>query len=787
MPAAEGLKWRTSIALCGGLGLLMAILAYRLNLFADPEARALAALDSTIDRYCIDCHNEAEQAGGLVLDAATRADLARHHETWEKVARKIADRAMPPPDQPRPDEPLYASIQAQLETALDAHAQANPNAGRLPRLRRLTRAEYRNAIRDLLALADLPAELDFELLLPTDNASSGFDNIAELLFVSPAIMERYIDAASKISRLAVGDMSMAPLVNRHPMPLQLPQDTHLPGLPIGTRGGLLIETYLPLDAEYLLTIDFAGAAREVHEVEVLIDGERAARAAVEPTGGAPPPPLELAVRAAAGPAQLGVTFIERSEAIDESTLRVRRRGRGALLAIEQVTIAGPFNPSGPGQTPSRERIFVCTPEQAADETTCARQILTTLARRAYRRPVTETDMADLMPFYAAGHAKGGFELGIQRALERVLIGPQFLYRIERQPDEVRPGAAYAVSDLELASRLSFFVWSSLPDDELLALAEERRLRAPGVLEAQVRRMLADPRSESLVTNFATQWLFLHDVETRDPDLYLYRDYDQTLRSAFVREIELFLNEILRGGSSLLDLLTADFTFVNERLAEHYGMTNIVGSRFRRVTLPADSPRAGLLGKGGILTLTSYSTRTSPVLRGKYVLDNLLTSPPPPPPPDVPSLVTEDAADGAALTMREALARHRADPACAGCHLNMDAIGFALENFDATGRWRDWDAGTPVDAASELPDGTPLHGIAGLRAYLAQNPDRFVRAFTEKLLMYGLGRNVQYYDAAAVRAIVRAAENDGYSFASIVTGIVRSVPFQMRNAEMEESQ
>ena len=752
-------------------------LAERYGLFE----RDLAAVQAAIGANCLDCHDDITRSGDLVLDPATLADVGEHTEVWEKVVRKVTDRAMPPPDEPRPPEADYLAIERFLIAELDARATARPNPGELPQLHRLTRTEYRNAIRDLLALDGLPAELDFELLLPTDNRSSGFDNIAELLFISPSNMERYIDTARKISRLAVGDMSTPPLVNRHRMALQMPQDTHLGGLPIGTRGGLLVESFLPLDGEYVVRVEFAGGSREPHELEVLVNGERVAAAMVV-TGnrGFPrrPPPLQFRLPLPAGPAQFGVTFVERSEAFDESTLRVRRRSRGALPDIELVTISGPFNPTGPGDTPSRARIFTCTPDGELGERACATEILTTLARRAYRLPVTDSELDEIWPFYETGVAEGGFERGIQYALERMLVSPQFLYRVEIDPPGTRPGEAYAVAAFELASRLSFFLWSSIPDDELLELAAAGRLQDPGTLRAQIERMLADPRSTSLVSNFASQWLFLGDVRSRDPDLYLFRDYDETLRDAFAIEAELFIDSVLRSGGSILELITANHTFVNERLAEHYGLANIEGSHFRRVELPHGSPRTGLLGKGGILTLTSYSTRTSPVLRGKYVLENLLAAPPPPPPPDVPSLVTEQ--DGSPLTPREALERHREDPACAGCHYEMDAIGFALENFDAVGQWRDRTAGVEVDATSELPDGTPIDGVTGLRNHLAQRPDRFARAFSEKLLMYALGRNIQYYDAPAVRTIVRDAASDGYSFASIVEGIVLSVPFRMRN-------
>jgi hypothetical protein len=485
---------------------------------------------------------------------------------------------------------------------------------------------------------------------------------------------------------------------------------------------------------------------------------------------------------AAGPHLVGITFVERSEALDESITRGRMRGRGTLPAIAMATIRGPYSPTGPGNTPSRSRIFSCQPSGAAEEPACAQQILSALAHRAYRRPPTDADVADLMPFYEMGRAEGSFDTGIQFALERLLVSPQFLYRIEREPTEA---GAHPVSDLDLASRLSFFIWSSIPDDELLAAAESGSLRKPDVLRAQVQRMLADSRSEAMVTNFAAQWLFLRDVAVKDPDIFLFPDHDPSLRAALERETELFVDSVFRSGSSVLDLLTAKHTFLNERLAKHYGIPHVQGSYFRRVDLGPESHRAGLLGQGSILTVTSYAARTSPVLRGKYVLDNLLASPPPPPPPDVPSLATEDKNDGAPLTLREAMIRHRADPVCAGCHAKMDPIGFALEHYDAVGRWRDDDAGMPIEPKSELNDGRIIDGPEGVQAFLTSRPELFVSALTEKLMMYALGRNVQYYDAPAVRAVVHAAAERNYEFSAIVEGIVASVPFQMRAGSATE--
>ncbi|HUQ50813.1 MAG TPA: DUF1592 domain-containing protein, partial [Gammaproteobacteria bacterium] len=637
-----------------------------------------AAARDLLGRYCTDCHNAADFTADLVIEPAKVDAIAADPEHWEKIVRKLRSETMPP-EGPRPEHASYVRAATFLESQLDVAAASRPQPGDVPAFRRLTRTEYRNAIRDLLALDDLPTELDFNLLLPADNAASGFDNIADLLFVSPVVMERYIAAAQKIARLAVGDLRMPVMVNIHQLSEQLPQDERIDGLSFGTRGGLAVPTYLPLDAEYVVEVETAAAVTERHEIELSVDGRRVAVEAVDaqPAGERPRRSSEqIAFRAplAAGPHLLGITFVERSEALDESITRGRMRGRGTLPAIAMATIRGPYDATGPGDTPSRNRIYVCRPSDASDDAACAEQILRTLAHRAYRRPVTDADLAELLPFYEMGRAEGSFDTGIQFALERLLVSPQFLYRIEREPAE--PGAL-PVSDIELASRLSFFIWSSIPDDELLDAAENGSLREPGVLRAQVQRLLADARSESMVTNFAAQWLFLRDVGVKDPDIFLFPDHDVSLRAALEHETELFVDSVLRGGGSVLELLTAKHTFVNERLAKHYGLPHVQGSYFRRVELGDDSRRAGLLGQGSILTVTSYAARTSPVLRGKYVLDNLLASPPPPPPADVPSLATEDAADGAALTLREAMIRHRANPQCASCHAKMDPIGFAL--------------------------------------------------------------------------------------------------------------
>ncbi len=636
-----------------------------------------------------------------------------------------------------------------------------------------------------------PKEMDYSLLLPSDNSSSGFDNIADLLFVSPTAMERYLDAAQKISSLAVGDPATPVMVNRYPMSGEQPQDARVDELPFGTRGGLAVRSDFPLDGEYVVKVEFAGVAREPEQLEISVDGDRiqlVAVAANTPPAGrvagrrpdkAALKPREFRIHVKAGPRLMGIAFINQNEMRDEETLRPQMRDRGTRLAIASVTISGPYDAKAPGDTPSRSRIFVCRPATAADELPCAKRILSTLERRAYRRPVTEADVERLLPFYTAGRAEGDFDLGIERALERLLVSPQFLFRIEHDPAGIAPGTPYRISDLELASRLSFFLWSSIPDDELLDVATRGKLSDPTVLRQQAGRMLADPRSQSLVTNFAEQWLFLRDIGSKTPDDLLFQDFDETLRQAFRRETDLFLDSVLRSNHSILELIAANYTFLNERLAKHYGIPHIEGSYFRRVMLPPGDPRGGLLGQGSILTITSYATRTSPVVRGKWVLENLLASAPPPPPANIPALKTEGSEPGKTLTMREALTQHRANPACAGCHARMDPIGFAMENFDAIGRWRDRDAGQPIDTSGVLPDGTKLDGMAGLKKALLSQPDQFISTVAAKLLMYAIGRNIQYYDQPAIRAIVREAAGGNNTMESLVMGVVSSAPFQMR--------
>jgi len=808
---------------------------------AAPAVTAAASSTAVLKQYCATCHNERLKSGGLVIDPAGLDNVSAGADRWEKVVRKLRTQSMPPPGAPRPDAVSYDRVATFIETGLDRAEAARPHLGKLPLTHRLSRTEYRNAVRDLLALDSLPREVSIDYLLPPDNISSGFDNIADLLFISPSSMERYLDAARKISRLAIGDPAMPVMVNIHRLDPEHPQDERVDDLPFGTRGGIAVRSEFPVDGTYIVRVD-VGAAQG-HDLEILVDGERVARRslvggrggpAVDAPPGQPDPsdpdptppsidrpavpgrgaapvdaagagggraggrgrgaavgPLEFPLTLKAGPKLIGVAFVQRTEARDESTLRPRMRSRGTQPAINSVTISGPYNATGGGNTPSRRRIFVCRPSSAAEELPCARRILSTLARRAYRRPANETDVRDLLPFYEQGRrgsglpaeasAKAGsFDRGIQKALERLLVSPQFLFRIEREPATIAAGTAYRVNDIELASRLSFFIWSSIPDDELLEVAAAGRLKDPKVLEQQVRRLVADSRSESLVTNFAAQWLYLRDIAAKQPDEILFADFDETLRDAMQRETELFIGSVFRENRSVLDLLKADYTFLNERLARHYGVPNIKGSYFRRVTFPDGSVRGGLLGQGSVLTITSYSTRTSPVLRGKWVLENLLSAAPPPPPADVPALKTETA-PGKPLTLREAMIQHRAAPTCAGCHARMDPIGFAMENFDAVGRWRDRDGDQPIDATGVFPEGTKFDGIAGLKKELLRQPEQFVGTIAERLLMYAIGRNLQYYDAPTVRAVMRDAAPANYTLPSLVLGIVKSRPFQMREA------
>ncbi|HEX5047152.1 MAG TPA: DUF1592 domain-containing protein [Gammaproteobacteria bacterium] len=751
---------------------------------------------AAVRRYCTECHNADDLAGDIDFKKLDPAHVEANRAVWETAVRKLRTRTMPPQDaRQRPDAATYERLTAHLERALDAKAETNP--GR-PALRRLNRAEYANAIRDLLDL-----HVDVTSLLPADDSAFGFDNIGDLLVVSPALLERYLSAADRVSALAVGDPATAAGATVYTVAGDESQSTQLDGLPLGTVGGVAVQHDFPLDAEYEFQVglfrtnldDIRGLEHE-HELEVAVDG---VRVMLEGVGGKYEPKMpgalipersaatdaRLKVRVPVGAGEHTVTaaFVRK---LGEGTNRLRpfvRSNAGTYDAtgrphVETLTITGPFAPTGSGATASRARIFSCTPENAADEDRCARRIIATLARRAYRRPVDDTDLARLMPFYKDGRAQGSFDRGIQLALRRILASPSFVYRPERDPPGVAPGEAYAVSDVELATRLSFFLWSSIPDDELLDVAGGGHLHEPQVLRAQVRRMLADPRAEALADNFAGQWLHLRNLDTIKPNTDYFPDFDNNLRQAFKREATLFFASVVDENRSIVDLLTADYTFVDERLARHYGIPNVYGSRFRRVALGEGfEPRRGLLGKGGILMATSHADRTAPSLRGKWVLENLLGAPPPPPPANVPPL--PQTVGAAPKTMRERMEGHRANPQCAGCHALIDPLGFTMENFDAVGAWRDLDAGAAVNASGRLADGTPIEGVAALRKSLVDDPRAFAANFVEKLTVYALGRGLQPYDMPVLRGILRDTAADGYRFEPIVLGIVESPAFRMR--------
>ena len=763
------------------------------------EATSAAASRALLDRYCITCHSERLRPGNLALDTADVGQIGEQAAVWEKVLQKLRTEAMPPPGRPRPDPGAYHAVSTWLEAELDGAAAANPNPGR-PTLHRLNRLEYANAIRDLLGL-----EVDGDQLLPSDDLAYGFDNNADILTVAPGLLERYMSAARKIARLAVGDPTIDADVARYVVSaLRVQDDRASEELPFGSRGGAAVRHHFPLDGEYEIRIALQGntvrSSREPQEIDIRLDGARVAllRVGRWPEGSEPPPSaysdLSARVPVRAGTHVVGVTFAGRTRVVEGVAPErlppwVFGTGPGFLerMAVSTVEVAGPFNPDTVGSgvsevdgTAGQRRLFVCRPTGPDDEDACATEVLQTLARRAYRRPVVAGDLEVLRGFYDEGRHAGTFETGIQRALEMMLVDPEFLFRVERDPVGVAPGTAYRLTDVELASRLSFFLWSSIPDDALLEAAVDGRLSDPAELERQVRRMLADPRSSVLVSSFAAQWLHLRRMNSVTPDVNAFPAFDENLRTAFIRETELFLDSQIRNDRSVVDLLSADYTFVNERLARHYGLANVYGSHFRRVTLD-DERRRGLLGHGSILTVTSLATRTSPVVRGKWVLESLLGTPSPPPPPDVPPL-PESTGRETPTSMRERMEVRRANPVCASCHTRMDPIGFALEHFDAVGRWRDTEDGTPIDTSGILPDGTVFSGLPALRNVLLERREEFVTTVAEKLLTYALGRGVEYYDRPAIRAIVRQAEENDYRWSSLILGVTRSQPFQMRRSE-----
>ena len=761
-----------------------------------PVRSAATDVRPVVTRYCVTCHNSRTKTAGLILDSLDFGKIPDDGEVWERVVRKLRVGAMPPIGAPRPDAAALDGLVSALETTLDQAAAVKPNPGR-PALHRLNRAEYANAIRDLLAL-----DVDAAALLPQDDSSSGFDNNADVLGVSPALLEHYLTAARKISALAVGDPAISASTETYRVRGDKSQDVHREGLPLGTRGGLQARHTFPLDGEYVIkvklletTLASIRGLEYAHQLEVLLDGERIHAAPVGGDADFSAAPVnatdvvnDLAARLTvrlpvkAGPRTLTATFVQRTAAENAGRMQqfvrttVDTTDHTGVPHVESITIAGPFKATGPGDTPSRRRIFVCHPTSRSAEGACASKIIATLARRAYRRPVTQPELARLTSVYEAARRDGTFDAGIERALRAILASSKFTFRAEREPGAVAPGAPYPISDLDLASRLSFFLWSSIPDDELIDAASRGQLRAPGVLERQVRRMLADPKSEALIDNFVGQWLQLRNLRSSTPDQNEFPDFDDNLREAFQREIELLFDSVVREDRSLVDLLSADYSFVNERLAAHYRIPNVYGSHFRRVTL-TDDARKGLLGKGAILTVTSHPDRTSPVVRGKWILDNLLGTPPPPPPANVPDL--EESKSAKVRTLREQTEAHRANPVCASCHKLMDPLGFALENFDAVGAWRTKDAGQPIDASGQIADGSRVDGVVTLRQALLKRPEVFVGTFAEKLLTYALGRGLDYYDRPAIRAIVREASRADNRFSALVIAMVKSTPFQMR--------
>jgi hypothetical protein len=766
-----------------------------------PEAQTPSSeqkYQAVINQYCTTCHSETLRTGGLSLEKMDYANIGAGAETWEKVVRKLQSGMMPPQGRPRPDDATRHAMTAWLETNLDRAASSKPDPGR-PLLRRLNRSEYANAVRDLLDL-----EMDPTALLPPDDSGYGFDNNADILTISPVLLERYLSAAGQISSLAVGDPDTRPSGQTVRIRQDASQDRHVEGLPLGTVGGGLAKVNLPLDGEYAITVRYfrtnLGAMRGLeyeHQVEISVDGERVHlgkfggdadfKWALENiTMAADDAERRSATRVnlKAGPHEIGVAFLDKP---GENTLRLQpfiRSSNDTLdpsghAHVDSFTITGPFNASGPGDTPSRRRVFICRPKTMAEEEPCARRILSTLVHRAYRGFDKPVDLDRLMTFYKSEREEKDFERGIQIALQRLLSSPKFVFRSETDPSNIASGSAYRVNDLELASRLSFFLWSSIPDDELLTLASQGKLKSASVLDQQIKRMLKDRRSQSLVQNFAGQWLYLRNLKNQIPNSLEFPDFDDNLRQALQRETELFFNSILEEDRNVMDLMTADYTFLNERLAKHYGVPNVYGSHFRRVPITEEA-RKGLLGQGSILMVTSHTDRTSPVVRGKWILENLLGSPPPPPPSMVPPLKeSAEREGGKILSMRERMEEHRENPACSGCHSIMDPIGFAMENFDAVGAWRTHEARAPIDASGQLLDGTKVNGIVELKKALLREPETFVATFTEKMMTYALGRGLAYYDMPTIRKIVRDTARKDYRFSAIVSEIVRSTPFQMR--------
>ena len=757
-----------------------------------------------LDKYCVTCHNQRLKTADLALDTADLTNVAAQSDTWEKVIRKVRAEMMPPVGAAHPDKAQLDALAAYLETALDKWSSSHPNPGR-PTLHRLNRAEYGNAIRDLFALD----AVDIAQYLPPDPEAYGFDNIADSLGTSPALMERYLSVAWKITRMALGNTKLPPVTETFPARMDLTQRDHIEGLPLGTRGGMLIQYNFPVDAEYEIrpklwanTVEQIGGLEHPDALEITFDGERiklvnfgghedevlaaevsaSARAAIEGR-------FIAHIPVKAGPHTIGVAFLKKSSAPPVDVLRPFLRDRidpvstNGIAQLDKIVIEGPFNVARSGDSPSRRRILLCQPANETEMVPCANKVLSTVARRAYRRAPSDAETKQLMGFFQSGREKGRtFESGIETALAFILVSPQFLFRFETDPDNVAAGASYRVTDLELASRLSFFIWSSIPDDQLIDLAIKGRLKEPAVLEAQVKRMLADEHARALGTNFAGQWLYLRNLKAKYPIDDVFPDFDDNLRKSMQRETEMLFESVVLEDRGALTLLNADYTFMNERLAKHYGVPGIYGDQLRRVTVK-DEYRKGLLGHASILTLTSNDDRTNPVSRGKYILTNILGTPPPPPPPNVPPL---NELSGKVLSMRERMQEHRANTVCANCHRLMDPVGLSLENFDATGRWRTTDGGAPIVARDTLYNGASVDGPVSLRNIILSHPDQFVRTMTEMLLTYALGRGLEDYDMPVVRSIVRDAAGKNYKFSSLVLGVVKSAPFQMRLKKLQEN-
>jgi hypothetical protein len=744
-------------------------------------AQTPTAARALTDRYCATCHSQKAKTGDVVLQGVDFNNPAANAALLEKVARKVRTGEMPPAGMPRPDSASASALVTFIQDALDRNAALHPEPGRSV-IHRLNRAEYSNAIRDLLALDTKPGEL-----LPVDDSGYGFDNIGDVLSFSPALLERYMSAARRVSRMAIGDLTIKPgdeEFSARTLGMRTGRNERVSDdLPFDSRGGMSFAYYFPLDAEYNIRVKLGNdtpyeirlpvkAGLRTVGVDFLREGAKAEIAAPAGRRGAQPPPQGQGPRPQVLPAEMDLR-------LDGASIKRFKAGQGGRAPqVDKITISGPYNATGSGDTPSRERIFVCKPSGPKEEESCAHTILATLARRAFRRPVTESDIQPLVGFYKSGRAEGDFDHGIEKGLRAMLVSPDFLFRIERDPAGIAAGAVHRVTDVELASRLSFFLWSSIPDEELLTVAEKKKLQDPAMLAQQVRRMLDDPRSQALVDNFAGQWLYLRNVASMKPDPTIFPEFDDSLRQSFEHETALFFQSVLREDRPITDLLDAKYTFLNQRLAEHYGVSNIYGSQFRQVAL-ADSNRGGLLGQGSILLVTSYPNRTSVVQRGKWILENLLGAPPPPPPPDIPELKPHDK-DGRELSARQQMEMHRSNAICASCHSRMDPLGFALENYDGVGKWRAQDAGNPIDPSGKLPDGTHFNGPAGLQqTLLAAHRDEFLATVTAKLLTYALGRGLEYYDQPAIRAIAHDAESDNYRFSALVTAIVKSTPFQMR--------